>query len=300
MVTQNLFSSENVVSKEANGKFQVIEYARDMSVSPSTSKLEYYAAKMNVNRRQLLITLDNQNVMLQAGAMQWISSQVQMAAGVKGVGDMLGKLASSAVTKESAVKPVYFGTGQVMCEPTYKHILLTDVAEWGGSIVLDDGLFLACDASLQHKVVARSNISSALLGREGLFNLSLNGQGVCALESIVPREELIEVELQNDVIKIDGNFAIAWSGSLEFTVEKSTKGIIGSAVSGEGFVNVYRGTGKIWMAPVMNSRAGAGVTNANENAAGGQTGTAAAKTNTTLDNVTKGAELAGNILGLFK
>ena len=72
------------------------------------------------------------------------------------------------------------------------------------------------------------------------------------LESPVPREELVEVELQNDVLRIDGNFAVAWSKGLNFTVEKSTKSLIGSAVSGEGLVNVYRGTGKVLMAPVRN------------------------------------------------
>ena len=57
--------------------------------------------------------------------------------------------------------------------------------------------------------------------------------------------------LQNDEIKIDGNFAVAWSDTLEFTVEKSTKSLVGSAISSEGFVNVYRGTGKILIAPVL-------------------------------------------------
>ena len=98
----------------------------------------------------------------------------------------------------------------------------------------------------------RSNLSSAVLGNEGLFNLSLSGNGFVALESPVPREELVEIELQNDVLRIDGNFAIAWSKDLSFTVEKSTKNLIGSAVSGEGLVNVYRGTGKVLMAPIRN------------------------------------------------
>ena len=44
--------------------------------------------------------------------------------------------------------------------------------------------------------------------------------------------------------------AIAWSGSLNFTVERSGKSLIGSAASGEGLVNVYRGTGKVLLAPV--------------------------------------------------
>ena len=52
-------------------------------------------------------------------------------------------------------------------------------------------------------------------------------------------------------MKIDGNMAVAWSQSLEFTVERSGKTLIGSAASGEGLVNVYRGTGKVLLAPVV-------------------------------------------------
>ncbi|MBR5442362.1 MAG: AIM24 family protein, partial [Clostridia bacterium] len=113
-----------------------------------------------------------------------------------------------------------------------------------------DGLFLACDAALNQRLVARSNLSSAVLGGEGLFNLALEGIGVAALECRCPQEELIEIELVNDVLKVDGNFAIAWSDSLNFTVERSGKTLIGSAASGEGLVNVYRGTGKVLLAPV--------------------------------------------------
>ena len=142
----------------------------------------------------------------------------------------------------------------MMLEPTYRHIILVDVSKWG-TIVLDDGLFLACDGTLLQKTVARRNISSAVLGGEGLFNLSLSGNGIAALESKVPYEELIEVILDNDVMKIDGNMAVAWSGSLQFTVEKSGKSLVGSAVSGEGFVNVYRGTGKILLAPTASDYA---------------------------------------------
>ena len=71
-----------------------------------------------------------------------------------------------------------------------------------------------------------------------------------ALESNVPEGELIEVELENDELKIDGNLAVCWSSNLDFTVERSTKTLVGSAVSGEGLVNVYRGTGRVLMSPV--------------------------------------------------
>ena len=65
------------------------------------------------------------------------------------------------------------------------------------------------------------------------------------LESNCPYEELVLIELKDDVVQLDGSMAIAWTSSLTFTVEKTTKSLIGSAASGEGFVNVYRGTGKI-------------------------------------------------------
>ena len=70
------------------------------------------------------------------------------------------------------------------------------------------------------------------------------------MESNVPEDELIEVILENDELKIDGNLAVCWSSNLEFTVERSTKTLVGSAVSGEGLVNVYRGTGRVLMCPV--------------------------------------------------
>ena len=118
------------------------------------------------------------------------------------------------------------------------------------SVVLDDGLFLACDSRLKHKAVMRSNLSSAVAGNEGLFNLGITGNGVLCLESDCPREELVEITLQDAVLKVDGTLAVAWSGSLSFTVERSGKTLIGSAASGEGLVNVYRGTGKVLLAPV--------------------------------------------------
>lgn len=250
MVTcKNLYDNKNIEIIESRGCVKVLEYKKDISVSSANAMAAYFASEMKVRKRQVLIELKDNAYTISAGAMQWTSGSVGMAADVKGIGDFLGKALSSKVTKESAIKPKYQGNGLLMLEPTYKHILLEDVSEWGG-IVLDDGLFLACESKIQQKVVARTNLSSAMLGNEGLFNLCLKGEGIAVLESPVPRDELIEFVLQNDEVRIDGNYAIAWSDTLEFRVEKSSKSLIGSAVSGEGLVNVYRGTGRVLMAPI--------------------------------------------------
>ena len=43
---------------------------------------------------------------------------------------------------------------------------------------------------------------------------------------------------------------------MKFSVEKATKSLVGSMASGEGLVNVYRGTGKVWVSPVAGTKDG--------------------------------------------
>lgn len=245
----NFMDNDDVKILSQLGPFSVIEYQRDLSVTPSSAITAYYSAQMNVKKRQLVCDLSKAQVTIQAGAMQWMLGNVNATTGIKGVGDLFSKAVRGKASGESTIKPEYTGDGLLVLEPTYRHLILMDAADWGGSVVLDDGLFLACDSRLQHKAVMRSNLSSAVAGGEGLFNLSLNGSGAFCIESECPREELVEITLHNDVLKIDGNYAIAWSAGLEFTVERSGKSLIGSAASGEGLVNVYRGTGKVLMMP---------------------------------------------------
>ena len=251
MRIENL-QNENRKFAKSIGNFHVLEYVQDASVSPMNAMNEYFMSKMGVRRRQVVIDIDkDHSAIIQAGAMQWMGGNVRATSGVKGIGDFLGKAIKGAVTKETAVKPEYVGEGCLVLEPTYKYIILADIGKWGpAGMTIEDGMFLACDANVKSKVVARKNLSSAVLGSEGLFNLSLQGNGVAALESNVPEDELIEVILENDELKIDGNLAVCWSSNLEFTVERSTKTLVGSAVSGEGLVNVYRGTGRVLMCPV--------------------------------------------------
>lgn len=247
----NFTENDDIKTLASLGAFTVVEYQRDLSVMPGDAQAAYFCNEMNVRKRQLICDVSKSDITTQAGAMQWTVGDVNATTGVKGVGDLFGKALRGSVTGESAIKPEYTGSGILVLEPTYKHLLLLDVADWDGSIVLDDGLFLACESGLKHKTVARSNFSSAAAGNEGLFNLGIQGRGVLCLESDCPKEELIQITLQDDVLKVDGNMAIAWSGSLKFTVERSGKSLVGSAASGEGLVNVYRGTGKVLLAPVQ-------------------------------------------------
>ena len=173
---------------------------------------------------------------------------------MKSAGDLLKKFVQSTVTDEPAIKPLYTGEGNLVLEPTFNHIILLDMDSWEGDVVIEDGMFLACEDTVDAVVTGRRTVSSFLLGREGWFNTTLTGTGIAALESPIPSEELIAVDLVDDTVRIDGDMAVAWSSALKFTVEKTTKTLAGSFASGEGLVNVYDGTGRVLIAPVRRNR----------------------------------------------
>lgn len=255
MIKTNIYNrTDSKKIREQKGVFTVLEYQRDRSISPDRAETAFFAYQMNVRKRQLIAELTKEKgVYIQAGEMQMMLGDLEASTDLKGVGDLFKKLVRGTVTGESAVKPYYIGDGTLALEPTFMHILLLDLDLWGDDAVIEDGMFLACEDTISLEIQTRKNASSLILGNEGIYNVRLSGNGIAALESPVPEEELILIELEDDVVKFDGDMAMIWSSSLDFTVERTTKTILGSVAAGEGFVNVYRGTGKILVAPIRDN-----------------------------------------------
>jgi hypothetical protein len=124
------FEDNNDVSVLAQaGQFKVIQWDRDLSVSPDSAATAWFSAQMDVRRRQLVAELDGKTgVTLQAGAMQWTVGSVHANTGVKSAGDFMGKMFRGAVSQDSVIKPEYSGTGRLVCEPTWRHLLLVDLS----------------------------------------------------------------------------------------------------------------------------------------------------------------------------
>ena len=77
MVSMNLFAeapNRKIVNRLGN--FSVLEYTRDVSVNPATAQTAYFMGKMGVHKRQVIASLNNEGVILQAGAMQITSGNV--------------------------------------------------------------------------------------------------------------------------------------------------------------------------------------------------------------------------------
>ena len=87
----NLFENDDVEITAQLGAFTVIQWKRDLSVDRFSAQNAWFAAQMNVRRRQVICELAKSPVTVQAGAMQWSVGQVNATTGVKGVGDFFGK-----------------------------------------------------------------------------------------------------------------------------------------------------------------------------------------------------------------
>lgn len=244
-----------IVKQDNNFGFQILQYKQDLSVMPWDAVSKYFMAKMNCKQRMVLVRMTGQRTWtLSAGAMNWMGGNIQATTGIKGAGDLLGKMVKGKVTGESAIKPEYKGQGILVTEPTYRHLIPLYTSNWGGAVCINDGYYeMSSGAKLEVRMIR--SMSGAALGGEGLFNLCAVGQeGVVIIESPRPMEELITIDVQNDTFQIDGDMAICWSDGLQLTVERVTKSLVGSAASGEGLVNTFRGTGRILMAPFKETR----------------------------------------------
>ncbi len=231
-------------------RVEVLEYEKLCGLtSPHMAEDVYFMEKQHIRARQIALYLNNEKVTIERGAMSYFQGNIQMVSGVT-MGNAIGRMFRGAVTGEQMAQPEYTGTGLLVLEPSFRHFLVLELAP-NERITIDDGMFYCAQGSVSVRAVAQRTLSSAALGGESLFQTELCGPGIIILESAVPMSEIDVIELNNDVLKVDGNFAILRSSNLDFTVERSAKTLVGSAVSGEGLVNVYRGTGSVWLAPTL-------------------------------------------------
>jgi len=231
--------------------FEVHEYSTLAGGSVGGAERMYYAHQQGVILKQLAVRLDGGRALLQPGALQYMQGTVEMkvTGGGGGVGGFLSRAITSAATGESGYKPEYAGRGVVWCEPTFKHLLVGRLD--GDEMLLDDGVFCACEGGIKVGRHVNRNVGAAALGGEGLIQAKLSGTGNFVLESPVPMSEIEILDLQNDTLTVDGDLVMAYSPTLEFRIEKSQKGLLNSMRGGEGLVHVFRGSGQVWVTPTV-------------------------------------------------
>lgn len=243
--------SSNVIEQyEHKGvKLEVIEYVRKKAMHGlgSAENLAYKTEEPEYAYR-LLFKLTNGGLLLEPGLLHYMVGSLSISTS-SSVSNLTSMLKRAAASESSSLTEIQ-GTGEVYLEPTQgEHFLIVELEN--DVLIADKGLFYAGSNSLKVSSEMQSNISAALFGGEGLFQTKVEGNGIAVFQSPVPVEELVCIDLNNEKLSVDGTFAILRTGNIAFKVEKSAKSMLGSAKSGEGFLQTFSGTGKVWIAPTL-------------------------------------------------
>ncbi len=210
----------------------------------------FYVQQVGMRLKQIKILLYGGEVIIEAGALQFMKGSITADSTVGGVGGFAKKLASNVLTRESTFRPLYRGIGEMYLEPSFGHFIIIYLND--EEMVVDKGMFYAAESSINVGIAMQKNISSALFGGEGLFQTKLTGTGWCVLSSPVPSHEIVRYQLNNEHLLVDGDFTLLRKGNIEFRVSRSTKSFIGALTSGEGLLQTFFGTGEVWIAPTYD------------------------------------------------
>ncbi len=235
----------------SNTSVEILRYKQLLgSNDVKTAEMLFYANQAGMSLKQVHIILNGGEALMEAGLLHFMKGHISIENKVGGLGGLAKKLATNALTSESTFKPTYKGTGELYLEPTFGHFIVAQLQS--EEMIVDKGMFVACESTVEVGVATQRNISSALLGGESFFQTRLSGSGWCVLSSPVPADEVMRLQLNNEKLSVDGNFALLRKGKIEFKVEKSTKSLIGSTAGGEGMLQTFTGTGEVWLAPTQS------------------------------------------------
>ncbi|MBN2310340.1 MAG: TIGR00266 family protein [Candidatus Hydrogenedentes bacterium] len=190
-------------------------------------------------------------IMAESGAMVSMSPSIKLDAQMAG-GGLLGAI-KSKIGGESVFRTTFTaesGPGEVVLAPSSTGDVLA--IELNGKMFVQGGSYLAGSTALE---VGIEGSAKAMFSGEGLFLLTVSGTGVLFVSSfgaihritLQPGEEYI----------VDTSHMVAFDSTVTYKIEKATgksegvggfiKGMVKSALSGEGLVCRYTGPGDVYI-----------------------------------------------------
>ena len=200
-----------------------------------------------------VVNLDaGEQIMTESGAMVSMSPTIKLEAKMSG-GGFLGAV-KSAVGGESIFRTTFTaegGAGEITLAPANVGDIMP-VELKATKFFVQPGSYLAGHAGLTINVQGSMR---GMLSGEGLFLLTVEGTGLLLLSSFgaIHTKELAAGE----EYLVDTGHIVAFEQSIQYTIEKAAgktqgvggflKGMVQSAMSGEGFVCRYRGPGRVYL-----------------------------------------------------
>ncbi len=193
--------------------------------------------------RYVQVHLHDETVRVEAGALSYLTGHVHIHSRVV---PTLGGLLKSLLASEKVYRPTYTGTGVITLESSLGgfHILELDGETW----ILERGAYWASEGSVDLGY-RREPVSKAIWAGEGLLFLQtqVRGYGKVVLTTRGPIQEM-QLEPGQKIVA-EGKYVVARTGDVSFSVQRATENLLGRLTSGEGWVRVYQGTGRLLLNP---------------------------------------------------
>jgi uncharacterized protein (AIM24 family) len=193
--------------------------------------------------RYVDIHLNHELVRVEAGAFCYATGDVSIHSRLV---PSLGQLFKSLLADESVYRPSYTGTGVITLESSLGGFHVLDLK--GESWILERGAYLASEGSVEVGY-HRERVLTSIWTGEGLVSMQtkVSGCGQVVVCTCGPVEEINLTH--NKKVAVEGKYVICRTGDVSFTVRRSTKNFLGRFTSGEKFIRVYEGAGRILLNP---------------------------------------------------
>jgi uncharacterized protein (AIM24 family) len=233
--------------------FELLEYEPLAGSEPfSVAEQCFTLNKAGVRLRQLRVRLTSDAVRTEPGALQFLRGRIEMESNTgagSGMGGLLKGALAAARTGETLFKPLYRGSGELYLEPTFGHFWLRELQD--ETLYADQGLFFCCEDSVKVEAHKVESFSARMAGGEGRYQTKVSGSGLVVFRIPVPRAEIVELTLADETLQVDGSFALLRTADVHFGVERASNSYVGAVTSGEGLLQTFRGTGRVWIAPTQ-------------------------------------------------
>jgi uncharacterized protein (AIM24 family) len=184
------------------------------------------------------ITLDNETVHAERGALSSMTGDITMDARLPSI----GRLLKSYLSEESAIRPTYTGSGIIFLESSFAGF---HVFEPGGETwILDSGTYWASEGPIALGA-HREAIWTSFWAGEGFIDwqTKVSGPGKVVLTCSGPVEE-IQLEKGKPLVD-NGKCVIARTADVSYGIRRATKSYLASLAAGEGYCRYYDGPGRV-------------------------------------------------------
>lgn len=243
----NLKSNENVEVSAQAGPFTVLEFqdgAKPQISQGNSAMMNLLIENMFHNeKRQLIAQMVDNEMIIGEDRLSWMVGEcaINPEESSRFNLQILGKNENSS----SGLLRIK-GNGTIALQAIDDYLMLVNMRDWPEGVVCELGMFEACEGNIKVASELATHIPSMQNPQKSLRFISLAGNGVMAMRLPCLSSALVLVEVEKDELRIEGEHAIAWSKTLEFSIREEQADLPENAKR----IQTFKGTGKILLSLV--------------------------------------------------